>query len=283
MCLDRTEPLRSLDLMERERANRITGWPGVRGPIEAHPARPGRHIPALEEAPTGFGKQGSIGMTETLASYTYPDPDRSVLEGRAGCMGVPIDGCGIRIVDTETLEPVPDGAEGAIFVRGYFLMQGLYNHEREDSFTADGFYDTGDKGYILEGMLYFTGRHKEMIKTSGNNVAPPEVEAVLRAIRGVKDVHVLGIPDDARGEIVAALVIAGTGDKLDPGVIEEQARQKLSNYKVPRHVFIATDDELPWLATGKPDRRAIRTLLAETYPGAAPWSLSDGTPRVPKT
>jgi acyl-CoA synthetase (AMP-forming)/AMP-acid ligase II len=222
----------------------------------------------LEEPPTGFGKQGSIGMTETLASYTYPDPDRSVPEGLAGCMGVPIDGCEIQIADSETLEPMPEGTEGAILVRGYFLTQGLYKQEREESFTADGFYDTGDKGYLLDGMLYFTGRHKEMIKTFGNNVAPPEVEEVLRAIPGVRDAHVLGIPDETRGEIVAALVIVDPGDPLDPGAIKEQARPKLSNYKVPRHLVIATNDELPWLATGKPDRQAIRRLLAERNPSS---------------
>ncbi len=195
VCVDRTDPLRSLDLMEREHATRMTGWPGVRGPINAHPTRPGRDIPALDEPVTGFGVQGSLGMTESLASYTFPDWSLEVPDGHAGCVGRTIDTGEVRIVDPDTLEPRREGDEGAILIRGYYLMQGMYKREREDVFTPDGFYNTGDKGYLLGSLLFLTGRLTEMIKTSGNNVAPPEVEAVFRGFPEVKDVHVLGVPD----------------------------------------------------------------------------------------
>jgi acyl-CoA synthetase (AMP-forming)/AMP-acid ligase II len=265
LCVDRTEPLRSLDLMENEGATRMTGWPGVRGPILSHPTRQGRDIPALEEPPTGFGRQGSIGMTETLASYTYPDWDREVPDDAPGSMGVPIDGAEVRIADPETLEWVPDGTTGAILVRGYFLMQGIARHEREEVFTEDGFYNTGDKGSMRDGMLFLEGRLTEMIKTSGNNVAPPEVEAVLKSFPEVADAHVLGVPDAERGEVVAALVVSNPG-AVDAEELRSRAREQLSNYKVPRWILVVDESAMPWLATGKPDRLAIRDLLAASRP-----------------
>jgi acyl-CoA synthetase (AMP-forming)/AMP-acid ligase II len=264
LCVDRTEPERSLDLMERERATRMTGWPGVRGPIESHPSRPGRGIPAF--GPDLPPHRRSIGMTETLASYTYPRAGSDPAPGRDGCQGFPIDGVDVLVVDPESLAPRPEDAEGAILVRGYCLMQGMVKREREEVFTPDGFLTTGDKGYLLDGMLYFTGRLTEMIKTSGNNVAPPEVEAVMRSLPGVKDVHVLGVPDEERGELVAALVVGRPGVDLDPEELCDRAREQLSNYKVPRRVVIVGEDELPWLATGKPDRLAIRRMLEAAGP-----------------
>jgi acyl-CoA synthetase (AMP-forming)/AMP-acid ligase II len=265
LCVDRTDPLRSLDLMEREQATQKTGWPGVLGPIMDHPTQTSRNIPALAPQPT-INLMGSIGMTESLASYTWPDPEAEIPEGATGCMGAPIEGWEIRISDPETGDPVPDGTDGAVCIRGYGLMQGIYNSEREDVFSPDGFYDTGDKGRVINGLLFFNGRRKEIIKTSGNNVAPPEVEEVLKAIPGVKDAHVLGVPDEQRGEVVAALVVPMPGFELNGEDLRERARTSLSNFKVPRYIFVANDDAMPWLATGKPDRLAIRALLAEHKP-----------------
>ena len=265
LCVDKTDPLRSLDLMEREVATLMTGWPGVRGPIEAHPTAASRRIPALGVPSTGFGRRhSSLGMTETLASYTYAmggDENIPIPEGRSGSMGPAIAGAEIRIADPVTLRALPDGEEGAILVRGYFLTTGLYKREREEVFTPDGFYNTGDKGYLQGGLLFLTGRLSELIKTSGNNVAPPEVEAVLNALPEVRVAHVLGVPDRERGEIVAALVVPEDGITVDPDELREKARAELSNFKVPRKVVLVRYEDLPWLATGKPDRLAIRRLL----------------------
>jgi acyl-CoA synthetase (AMP-forming)/AMP-acid ligase II len=265
LCLDRTDPERALDLMEKEQATRMTGWPGVRVPIEGHPTRTSRKIPAFEGLPPGGNiprlAQG-IGMTETLASYTYNRLDHDVRDGQYRSTGQPIGGAEIRIADPDTLTPIVDGKEGAILVRGYFVTAGFYKKERSEVFTPDGFYNTGDKGYLRDGELYFTGRLTEMIKTSGNNVAPPEVEAVFRSLPEVEDAHVLGVPDDTRGEIVAALVVLSDGASIRPDDLRERVREQLSNYKVPRAVFIVEKGEVPWLASGKPDRISIRRLLA---------------------
>ena len=76
----------------------------------------------------------------------------------------------------------------------------------------------------------------------------------------------LGVPDEQRGEIVAALVIPEAGAALDGEELREQVRTELSNYKVPRYILIAEDEVMPWLATGKPDRLAIKALLAARKP-----------------
>ena len=270
LCIDRTEPLRSLELMEREAATKLTGWPGVIGPIMAHPTAAGRPIPALMRPLSLVGaRHSSLGMTETLASYTYSTPEdqqRPLPQGHTGSMGWPIDGAEIRIANPDTYEALPDGVEGAILVRGYFLLQSRYKFEREEVFTPDGFYNTGDKGYLLDGILFLTGRTTEIIKTSGNNVAPPEVEAVFRSFPEVNDVHVLGVPDQQRGEIVAALVVLAPHTAVDPEELRDRSRKELSNFKVPRYVVLAEPSEVPTLATGKPDRLGIREMLAAAKP-----------------
>lgn len=279
LCIDKIEPVRALDLMEREKATKLTGWPGVVGPITSDPTAARRAIPALDRPVSLVGaKHSSLGMTETIASYTYSTPEQQTIplpEGHTGSMGWIVDGAEVYIADPQTMEPLPDGEEGAILVRGYFLMQGMVKREREAVFTSDGFYNTGDKGYLLGDNLYLTGRLTEMIKTSGNNVAPPEVEAVLRSFTEVKDAHVLGVPDAQRGEIVAALVVPVKGGDADPNDLRERARAELSNFKVPRLVVIAKEEELPGSPLESPTDLASRQsssmpLTKAGHPGF-PW------------
>ena len=266
LCVERPDPEPSLDLMEREQATRLSGWPGVTGPILAHPSVADRRFPALDLpvfAP-GVLRGGGIGMTETLGGYTTSKGVSVVVpEGERGsCLGRLIDDFEVRVVDPTTQSEQPEGTSGAIHVRGYCLMAGLHKHEREETFTADGWYDTGDKGYLQDGLLYFEGRYKEQIKTSGNNVAPPEVEAVFQAFPEVAAAHVLGIPDEVRGELVTAALVPAAGQVIDVDDVCDRARKELSNYKVPRKVLVLQPADVPRLATGKPDRLAIRALLA---------------------
>ena len=101
-----------------------------------------------------------------------------------------------------------------------------------------------------------------MIKTAGANVAPAEVEAALLTIEAVGEAHVLGLPDEARGQIVAALLVPKVGRALDLAAISAEARRLLSPYKVPRRMLVA--EHAPTTATGKLDRRAATVMLQET-------------------
>jgi acyl-CoA synthetase (AMP-forming)/AMP-acid ligase II len=256
LCLEKPDPGPALDLMEREGATRIIGWPGVTGPIMRD--RADRKIPALRDLP----KRSGLGMTETLAGYSSSASVGRIPPREPGtCMGKVNPGVEIAIVDPTHGDELPRGESGAIFVRGYPLMDGLVKHERDEVFSADGWYDTGDKGHFADDLLFFEGRIKEMIKTSGNNVAPPEVEVVLETFAAVAEAHVLGVPDEERGEIVAAAVVASSGFTVDPEALSDHAREQLSNYKVPRKIIVV--DRIPLLANGKPDRLAIRALLVD--------------------
>ena len=110
-----------------------------------------------------------------------------------------VPGFEARVVDPESGEVLSEGEEGEFQVRGYGLMQGMYKREREDTFEPDGFYRTGDVGYLEKGLVYFKGRLDEMIKTKGANVAPAEVEAVLNTQPGVRLSFVFGFPHDDYG------------------------------------------------------------------------------------
>jgi acyl-CoA synthetase (AMP-forming)/AMP-acid ligase II len=143
-------------------------------------------------------------------------------------------------------------------------MQGLHKVEREDTFDADGFYHTGDAGrFDAGGRLFFESRLGDMIKTAGANVAPREVEVVMESCPEVRSAFVVGVPDPARGQNVAAAVILRSGRELSADVLRERLRGELSAYKVPRHLFFYTDPELPFTDSGKIDKRRLSELLAQ--------------------
>ena len=141
-------------------------------------------------------------------------------------------------------------------------MTRMYKREREDVFDDDGWYHTSDRGYFRDGYLFFTGRLTEMIKTHGANVSPREVELVLEAQPDIAQAFVMGVPDAERGEqVVAALVPFGPGE-LDVDDLRRRITAELSSYKVPRRFVVLSDEDVPWLASGKADRLAIREMLA---------------------
>jgi acyl-CoA synthetase (AMP-forming)/AMP-acid ligase II len=141
-------------------------------------------------------------------------------------------------------------------------MDGLYKQERFETFTAEGWYPTGDRGWFdEEGFLHFTGRGNAMIKTAGSNVSPEEVEAAIREVPGVTDVFVLGLPHPVRGEEVAAAIAVKPGSTLAEGDVISHARGELASYKVPRHVCLIIESQVPLLPTGKVDRTSLVQLF----------------------
>jgi long-chain acyl-CoA synthetase len=100
-----------------------------------------------------------------------------------------------------------------------------------------------------------------MIKAKGANVAPPEIEAVLEALPELEHAFVFGVPTAEHDEEIVAVVVPRDGAAVDPDRVRHAARERLSAFKVPRTVHVLPPDEVPWLATGKPDKRAMRRLL----------------------
>ena len=206
------------------------------------PQRPweGGPVNRKGQPPTPFG------MTETFGPWSG------------------IDAFDVRVVDPETGDDVPPGEEGEYWIRGYALTVGLYKREREDTFTSDGFYRTGDLGSFEHGQVYFRTRLSDMIKTKGVNVAPAEVEEVLKSFPEVRVAIVAGLPHDDIGQEVAAAVVPEEGHTIDVDEITARLRTQVSPYKVPTVVMILADTDVPYLPSSKVDRRSIAGML-HTY------------------
>ena len=152
------------------------------------------------------------------------------------------------LVDPESGQPVPIGTSGEIWVRGYSLMQRLYKREREDVFTPDGYYRTGDCGVQDEdGWITFTGRLGDLIKTGGGtNVTPAEVELALTNCDGVLEAYVVGAQDGDHGTVVAAAVVPRGASVLDGEALKTQLRSRS-----PRTRYRSS--------SGSPTRRSCRS------------------------
>jgi acyl-CoA synthetase (AMP-forming)/AMP-acid ligase II len=159
---------------------------------------------------------------------------------------------------------VPDGTVGELLVRGVGVMAGYNKRERAETFDADGWYYTGDRVYRREGdpRLFYVGRTSELIKAAGANVSPLEVEAVVEQFPDVAQCVVVGVDDPERGEQVCAAVVPAAGG-IDVTSLAARTRDQLSSYKVPTRWAVVTADQLPVLASGKLNRKAVKQLIAD--------------------
>jgi fatty-acyl-CoA synthase len=200
------------------------------------------------------------GMTETTGVTTatrLDDPDEVLLE----TVGRPIaDDYEVAVVDPADGTPSPVDTDGEIRVRGHRVMSGYYG--RDDAFTADGWFGTGDLGrFRADGRLQVTGRLKDMFIVGGTNTFPAEIEHVIGALDEVAQVHVVGIPDERLGEVGMAFVELKSGRSLGADDVIAHCRDRLANYKVPRRVSFVT--EFPTTATGKIQKYRLRDGAVE--------------------
>ena len=276
ICEEAFEPGETLRLLERERATIVACWPHHAKAMLDHPSLRQRDLSSLrsgnlyailpaEQRPKDPElRTNSLGMTETLGPHTIDRMDVDLPERLRGSFGRSVPGLEHKIVDPETSERLPPGASGEICVRGASLMQGLHKLEREDTFDRDGFYHTGDGGYLDEdGVLFFQARLGDLIKTAGANVSPREVELRIEACPEVQSAFVVGLSDPVRGQNVAAAVVLGAGRALSADELRRRLREELAAYKIPRHVLFAAKSELPFTDSGKIDKRRLAELLAE--------------------
>jgi len=150
-----------------------------------------------------------------------------------------------------------------IQIRGPHTLRGICRRAREEVFTADGFYPTGDLGHLdAEGFLFYHGRSDDMFKVSGATVYPSEVERGLRAIDAVEYAFVTNVPG-AAGNRVGAAVVCGD-QALTADQLRSSARRLLSAFKVPTvWLLLESDDDVPRGGTGKPDSRRLREMLID--------------------
>lgn len=163
----------------------------------------------------------------------------------------------IRIVDEDGNE-VPRGTVGEIVVRGPNVMKGYWrNPEKTAEVIRDGWLRSGDAAYMDdEGYLFLKDRLKDMIVSGGTNIYPIEIENALLEHDDIRDVAVIGVPDDKWGETVLAVCVTRSGQQIATDTLIDFCRERLGGYKVPRqYAFI---DELPRNASGKILKRVLR-------------------------
>jgi long-chain acyl-CoA synthetase len=181
-----------------------------------------------------------------------------------GSVGLPLPNIDAMIMDGETGQALPPGQIGEIMVKGPNVMQGYWNRPQEtEAIFRDGWMHTGDLGYMDEkGYFYIADRSKDLIVASGFNVYPREVEEVLYRHEAIQEAAVVGIPDEYRGENVAAVLVLKEGfspsDEIRASIIA-LCKRELTAYKVPKVVEFR--DTLPKSLIGKVLRREVREML----------------------
>jgi long-chain acyl-CoA synthetase len=196
------------------------------------------------------------GLSETGFLTGLQDKDHT--EDHLTSCGQPCPGIEIQVTD-ELGNLVQHGQKGELVARGSNVMRGYWNNAEETTVAfRHGFFRTGDVGYQdVNGYFYILDRQKDMIVTGGENVYSGEVEAVIFKHPAVHEVAVFGIPDPKWGELVAACVVLKPQMQLTTEALINYCRQRLANYKVPRHVEFSETD-LPKNGSGKILKRLLR-------------------------
>lgn len=274
VCAPSPTPDAIAEVAERERVTRLSLWPVQAADIAAAAKQHSRDLSAVRIGlgePTDEAGQvipraqrygGVFGMTESFGMHSLEKLDRPAPPGKAGSQGRTLPGVERRIVDRDTGEAAPAGEVGELHLRGHTLMQGYYKREREEVFGPDGFFATGDLcREDEEGYLYFAGRASQMIKTSGANVSPREVEVALMRHPQVREAFVFGMPDDLRGEVVTAVLVPAAGAEIDVPTLLAQLRHEISPYKAPKAAFVIEHDAVPRTHSDKVDKSRLKEMV----------------------
>jgi acyl-CoA synthetase (AMP-forming)/AMP-acid ligase II len=267
-------PETTLRLLETERVTLFRGWPDQAEALARHAGTVGADLSALrpgsleallppEQRAQPGARASLFGMTEAFGPYCGYPADTDMPRTAWGSCGKPFPGMEVRIVDADSGQPVPAGTVGTIQIRGPHTLRGICRRCREELFTADGFYPTGDLGHLdNDGFLFYRGRSDDMFKVSGATVYPSEVERALHSIAGVDNAYVTNVPG-AEGDRVGAAVVCGNR-ALTAERLRGAARNLLSAFKVPTvWLLLQSDDDVPRGATGKVDIRRLREMLIE--------------------
>ena len=267
-----------LRVMQDQRVTASIIAPPIALALAAHPAVDGFDLSALRwlgcgAAPLdgrveqrcaqrlgcGFGQ--GYGMTEATAAIAIPivDLPEQVVPGTVGQL---VPGTEARVIDPATGADLRTDAEGELLIRGPQLMRGYRRHPGATAATvdADGWLHTGDLAAVAsDGLVRITDRLKELIKVKGSQVAPGELEGLLRQHPSVADAAVIGVPDETAGEVPKAFIVARgelAADELISWVAERVAPHK-------RIRAVELVEEIPRLPSGKILRRVLRNCTSQ--------------------
>lgn len=212
---------------------------------------------------SGLFPQLAYGSTEQGPLITILESDEAL--ATATCSGRVVAGAELRIADAEG-QALPVGSVGEIQTRGPSITPGYWRRPREDYFTRDGWFRSGDAGRLDEtGGLYVVDRLKEIYRSGGENIYPAEIELILAGAPGVRDICVIGISDDRWGEVGMAIVEPLDGAAVTLDSLLEYAHDRLARFKFPR--YFAQIDNFPRNATSKIDRAELKKRYGRTSTG----------------
>jgi fatty-acyl-CoA synthase len=271
------EPGEALQLLESERVTSPHAWAHQLAELEDHPDWPRADLSAIRhcEAFTSFGRHPSVhvedawspraayGLSETCTIISSLPADTPP-EIRDRSQGVILPGNLVRIVDRDGGDTLPVDAIGEITVKGTTLMLGYVKKLPEECFDDDGFFHTGDAGFVDgDGFLHWTGRMTDMIKTGGANVSPVELEETLLRHPGLKAALAVGVPDEKLGEMVVVCAAAHDGVSVDEDDVRGFLRGRVASYKIPRRVLFFDEAELSLTGNAKIRSDELRKLAME--------------------
>jgi long-chain acyl-CoA synthetase len=268
--IPRFDPGKALEIIERDGVTLFEGVPTMYHAMLNHPERERYDVSSLRtcvsggsampvEVMRGFEKAfGCVvlegyGLSETSPVASFNHLDR---EHKPGSIGTPIHGVEMKVVDEDDNE-LPPGEVGEIVIRGHNVMKGYWNRaDATAEVMRDGWLHTGDMARVDEdGYFFIVDRKKDMIIRGGYNVYPREIEEVLYEHPAVLEAGVIGVPDPAMGEEVAAAVVLRPDAEATADDIRSFVKERVAAYKYPRHIWFT--DELPKGPTGKILKREI--------------------------
>jgi fatty-acyl-CoA synthase len=270
------EPEQALAAIEAEKLNAAWFAPVMTTAILTCPTRDRYDVSSLQWAIGGGEKTPEVrirafsdyfknaryidayGLTETCGGDTFMEAGREV--EKIGSTGRAIAHVEIEIRDDRG-NRLPPGVNGEICLRGPKITQGYWNDpEKTASAFFGDWFRSGDIGYLDEdGFLYLTDRKKDMIISGGENIASSEVERVIYELPQVREVAVIGLPDQRWGEKPVAVVVLAHGSGLALPELADHCRAKLAGFKVPKQLIIR--DSLPRNPSGKVLKRVLRAEL----------------------
>ena len=277
------DPEQALELMEQERVSMAIAWPHQWPQLEAASNWDAVDLSAMKylSPTTGLARHPSIqthwqeptaayGNTETftISSIFESGTDPARINGSSG---EPQPGMTFKIVDPLTGDTLPIGKEGEIAVKGPTLMMGYLGIPLSDTLDEQGYFRTGDGGYVDDAnRLYWKGRLNDIIKTGGANVSPLEIDVTLLENPDIKLCQTVGIAHDTLGEMVVSCVVPHEGCTLTEDTIKDFAKQRLASYKVPRKVLFFAESELQTTGTAKIKTAELREKVSALLNKAEP-------------
>jgi acyl-CoA synthetase (AMP-forming)/AMP-acid ligase II len=272
----------ALDLIEKESVTYLNGRPHQWARLQASPRWSQVDLSSLHyitysdilmshpTVKTSWSLCPAFGTTETLTINTAVGANVP-FDVYKGSYGRPLPGNILKVFDPDTGAIVPVGERGEIAIKGPTLMVRYLGKTIEDCFDTDGFFCTGDGGYVDEdGYLFWEGRLTEMIKTGGANVSPIEIDLALANFPGVKRAQTVGVPDPLLGEMVVSCIVPHDRAELSADSITAFLKEQFASFKVPRAIVFLTEDEMNVTGSGKVKFRQLRDLAAKRLEASPP-------------